>query len=132
MSMTDPLADLLTRIRNAQMARHEKVDIPYSKGKEKVVRILRDEGYIAAYTKVDAQPFGHLSVVLKYGPDRVPAIERVARVSRPGRRVYAGHKDIPVVLGGMGINILSTSRGFMTGKKAAETGIGGEIICEVQ
>ena len=132
MSMTDPLADLLTQIRNALMAGHEKVDIPYSKSKEEIVRILRDEGYITGYTTVAGQPFGHLNVVLKYGVGRVPAIERVTRVSRPGRRLYTGHKDIPQVLGGMGINIISTSKGFMTGKQASEAGIGGEIICEVQ
>ena len=132
MSMTDPLADLLTRIRNALMVGHEKVDIPYSKRKEDVVRILRDEGYISGYTKVEGTPFSHLNVVLKYGPERTPAIERMARVSRPGRRVYTRYKEIPQVLGGMGINIISTSKGLMTGKNAAEVGIGGEIICEIE
>jgi len=132
MSMTDPIADLLTRIRNALMARHDTAEIPYSKRKEDVVRILHEEGYVAGFTRVESEPFPTLKVVLKYGPDHIPAIERMARVSRPGRRVYTGHKDIPQVLGGMGINIISTSKGLMTGKNAAEAGIGGEIICEVQ
>lgn len=131
MSMTDPLADLLTRIRNALMARHDSVEIPYSKRKEDIVRILKEEGYIDSYVTVEGEPSAVLKVVLKYGPDRTPAIERLARVSRPGRRVYSGHKDIPPVLGGMGINIVSTSKGLMTGKAAAEKGIGGEIVCEV-
>ncbi len=129
MSMTDPIADLLTRIRNAQMAAHESVEVPYSKIKKEIVEILRQEGYITAYKLNEKKPFSILAVVLKY-TGKEPAIRKLRRISNPGRRVYARKGDIPLVLGGLGINILSTSEGVLTGKKATEQGVGGEILCE--
>ncbi len=129
--MTDPIADLLTRIRNALMAAHETAEIPYSKIREEVVRIMKEEGYLIGYTLLEGKPVSHIKVLLKYQPDRSPAITRLNRVSKPGRRVYAGKDEIPAVLGGMGITILSTSSGVMTGKAAREKGVGGEILCEV-
>ena len=129
--MTDPIADLLTRIRNALMAAHETAEIPYSKIREEVVRIMKEEGYLTGYTLVEGKPVSRIKVLLKYQPDRSPAITRLNRVSKPGRRVYAGKDEIPAVLGGMGITILSTSSGVMTGKAAREKGVGGEILCEV-
>ncbi len=129
--MTDPIADLLTRIRNALMAAHETAEIPYSKIREEVVRIMKEEGYLTGYTLVEGKPVSRIKVLLKYQPNRSPAITRLNRVSKPGRRVYAGKDEIPAVLGGMGITILSTSSGVMTGKAAREKGVGGEILCEV-
>ena len=129
--MTDPIADLLTRIRNALMAAHETTEIPYSKIREEVVRIMKEEGYLVGYTLVEEKPVSRIKVLLKYQPDRSPAITKLQRVSKPGRRVYAGKDEIPAVLGGMGITILSTSSGVMTGKAAQGKGVGGEILCEV-
>lgn len=131
MSMTDPIADLLTRIRNAQMSGHESVEIPFSKVKAEIVRILRDEGYISGFKINKKEPFQTVTVALKYLGGRQPAIQVLRRVSKPGRRVYTGKDDIPPVLGKMGINILSTSRGLMTGKQARREAVGGEILCEV-
>ncbi len=131
MSMTDPIADLLTRIRNAQQVGHASLEVPYSKMKEAIVRILHQEGYLSAYKVVEKQPVSALQVAFKYGPDRVGAIQVLRRVSTPGRRIYSGKDEIPPVLGGLGINILTTSKGIMTGKKAAKEGIGGEILCEI-
>ncbi len=131
MSMTDPIADLLTRLRNALLAGHESVEIPHSKRLEEILGIFRDEGYIAAYEKREGKPFSTLVVALRYDNDRRPVIQTMRRVSKPGRRVYTGKDEIPKVLGGMGINIVSTSRGIMTGSKARALGVGGEILCEV-
>jgi small subunit ribosomal protein S8 len=131
MSMTDPIADLLTRIRNALMARHETVELPYSRVKAAIVEILQQEGFIVGQQVNEKKPFSTLTVALKYGVDQVPAIRYLKRVSKPGRRVYTNKDEIPLVLGGLGINILSTSGGIMTGKMAREKGVGGEIICEV-
>ncbi len=131
MTMTDPIADLLTRIRNGQMARDETVEIPFSRIKQEILRVLESEGYILGYNLFESKPFSTLAVRVKYGADHDPAIRRIQRVSTPGRRVYAGKDEIPLVLGGLGINILSTSSGIMTGKKAREEGVGGEILCEV-
>ena len=114
--MTDPIADLLTRLRNALMAGHEIAEIPYSKIREEIIRIMKEEGYLVGYTLVEEKPVGRIKVLLKYQRDRSPAITKISRVSKPGRRVYAGKDEIPAVLGGMGITILSTSRGLMTGK----------------
>src|SRR5690242_17789824 len=127
---TDPVADMLSRIRNALLARHETVEIPHSKLKVKIAEILKQEGYI---TDVSVQDEGRpvLNVKLKYGRDRAPAIIGLRRFSRPGRRVYVRHKEIPVVLNGMGISILSTSRGVFTDRDARKNNIGGEILCEV-
>jgi small subunit ribosomal protein S8 len=131
MTMTDPIADLLTRIRNGQMAKDATVEIPFSKIKQEILRVLTDEGYVLGHNLDETKTFATLTIRVKYSQDREPAIRRIRRVSKPGRRVYAGKDEIPLVLGGMGINILSTSSGIMTGKKAREEGVGGEILCEV-
>ena len=131
MSMTDPIADLLTRIRNAQMAGDETVAMPFSKGKAEIVKILEEEGYIFGHTVEHTKPFSTLTVHLKYQSEKDPIIRCLKRISKPGRRVYTRKDDIPVVLGGLGINILSTSKGVLTGKKAKQAGVGGEILCEV-
>ena len=131
MSMTDPIADLLTRIRNAQMAKDETVEMPFSKAKAEIVKILEEEGYIFGHTVNHTKPFSTLTVHLKYQAHQDPIIRCLKRVSKPGRRVYTRKGDIPVVLGGLGINILSTSKGVLTGKKAKQEGVGGEILCEV-
>jgi len=131
MSMTDPIADLLTRIRNAQMATDETVEMPFSKAKAEIVKILEEEGYIFGHTVTHSKPFSTLTVHLKYQSQKDPIIRCLKRISKPGRRVYTRKGDIPVVLGGLGINILSTSKGVLTGKKARLAGVGGEILCEV-
>jgi small subunit ribosomal protein S8 len=131
MGATDPIADVLTRIRNAYMAFHETLNVPHSRTREAVVRILKEEGYLSDYAVEDEQQFKSISITLKYVGDREPAIKKLRRVSKPGRRVYVRKSEIPVVLGGLGINILSTSRGVLTGKKAREEGLGGELLCEV-
>lgn len=129
--MTDPIADLLTRIRNGLMAGHETTEIPHSKIREEIVRILQEEGYVSGYTRVEGSPSDSIRVSLKYEPDRSPTIKEIRRVSMPGRRVYAGKDEIPSVLGGLGITILTTSKGVMTGAKARKQGVGGEILCKV-
>jgi small subunit ribosomal protein S8 len=136
--MTDPIADMLTRIRNAVSSRHQRVDIPASKLKAEVARILQDEGYIAGFKAVDEKParagaFARpmIRVFLKYGPGGERVITGIERVSRPGRRVYANRDEVPTVLGGLGVNILTTSRGVMTGRSAQRAGVGGEVICNV-
>ncbi len=131
MSMTDPIADLLTRIRNTQMAKGETVEMPFSKAKAEIVKILEEEGYIFGHTVNHTKPFSSLTVHLKYQSQKEPIIRCLKRVSKPGRRVYTRKGDIPVVLGGLGISILSTSKGILTGKKAKQEGVGGEILCEV-
>ena len=131
MGATDPIADVLTRIRNAYMAFHETLNVPHSRTREAVVKILREEGYIAGYSVEEGKPFKSISITLKYVGDREPAIKKLRRVSKPGRRVYVRKSEIPSVLGGLGINILSTSKGVLTGKMAREVGVGGELLCEV-
>ena len=131
MNMTDPIADMLTRIRNGVRARLPKVDVPSSRLKGEIARILKNEGYIANYKIVEDPRQGSIRVFLKYGPGRERVITDLQRVSRPGCRIYCGKSDIPRVYGGLGINILSTSRGVMTGREAARTGVGGEILCNV-
>ncbi|MGA2261555.1 MAG: 30S ribosomal protein S8 [Acidobacteriota bacterium] len=131
MTMTDPIADLLTRIRNAIVSRHETVDVPSSKMKLEIIRILKDEGYIANYTVSSELKQGMIRVYLRYAPGRVPAISTLTRVSRPGCRVYAGKSRIPTVQGGMGVCVISTSRGLLTGKQAQEQGLGGEVLCTI-
>jgi len=131
MSFTDPVADFLTRIRNGIKARHQKVDVPASKLKLEIARILKEEGYIANFKSTEENGKKILRVYLKYGSDSAAAISNLARVSRPGCRVYVGHTDIPRVLGGLGINILTTPKGVMTGRQARKEGLGGEILCEV-
>ncbi len=132
MRLTDPVADMLARIRNAISARHQKVDVPTSKLKAEIARILKEEGYIANYKATDDEQ-GHkvLRIYLKYSNGSEAAISNVARVSRPGCRVYVRRTEIPRVLGGLGINILTTPRGVMTGRQARKEGLGGEVLCEV-
>lgn len=127
---TDPVSDMLARIRNALLARHESVEIPHSKLKVRIAEILKQEGYISDFS-VQAEAPAKLSVKLKYGRDRAPAIIGLRRASRPGRRLYVRHKEIPSVLNGMGISIISTSRGVLTDRDARSQSIGGEILCEV-
>jgi small subunit ribosomal protein S8 len=131
MSLTDPVADLLTRIRNAINARQQKMDVPASKLKTEIARILKEEGYIANFKATEEGGRKVLRLYMKYGSNNDAAITNVTRVSRPGCRVYVGHTDIPRVLGGLGINILTTPRGVMTGRQARKTGVGGEILCEI-
>jgi small subunit ribosomal protein S8 len=130
MTMTDPVSDLLTRIRNASKAKHETVDIPSSRLKLEIARILKEEGYISNFSVVQNDKQGIIRVQLRYaGKD--PVISSLERISRPGCRVYAGRSDIPSVLGGLGICILSTSQGVLTGKQAQEKGLGGEVLCTI-
>ncbi len=131
MSMTDPIADMLTRIRNGITSRHDRVELPSSKLKVEVARILKSEGFIANYKVVEETPQSVLRIYLKYSEDGEPVIHGIERVSRPGRRVYRGKEDIPQVLGGLGLAIISTSRGVLSGAEAAKTGVGGEVLCQV-
>ncbi len=131
MTMTDPVSDFLTRIRNASEAKHETVDVPSSKLKVELARIMKDEGYIANYALVQDNKQGVIRIQLRYGAGRMPAISSVERVSRPGCRVYARKSEIPAVLGGLGICVLSTSQGVLTGKQAQEKGLGGEVLCTI-
>ena len=129
--MTDPIADMLTRIRNAGLARHDRTEVPASRLKEAVAHILKLEGFIADVRPSEGDGPKKLTIVLKYGRDRQSAIDGVRRVSRPGRRVYVRHDRIPRVLSGLGISILSTSRGLMSDREARRQKIGGELLCEV-
>lgn len=131
MAVTDPIADFLVRIKNGQKARFDKVDIPSSKMKVSLARLLKDEGYIKNYKLVRDNKQGILRIQLKYGDNREAAITGLKRVSKPGCRMYVGHDEIPKVLNGLGINILSTSRGIMTDRQARKDGIGGELLCSV-
>jgi len=131
MNMTDPVADMITRIRNGVRARLPKVDVPSSKLKVEIARILKDEGYVSNYKVTEDPKQGVLRIYLKYGPGMERVITDLQRVSRPGCRIYCGKDAIPRVYGGLGINILSTSRGLMTGRSAAREGVGGEILCNV-
>ncbi len=131
MSMTDPIADLLTRIRNAHQARHRTLDVPASRMKASIVKILKEEGYIDNFSLVEDGPQGVLRVQLKYGPAGEAAITGLQRVSTPGRRVYCGKDEIPKVLGGLGVTILSTSKGVLTGAACRTQGVGGEVLCNV-
>ena len=129
---TDPIADMLTRIRNAAKARHPRVDLPSSKLKVEIARVLKEEGYLSTYKVVEeSKPKKMLRVFLRYTPDRRSIITDLKRVSRPGCRRYVGKMDIRSVVGGMGIAILSTPRGVMTGQSAKKEGLGGELLCEV-
>jgi small subunit ribosomal protein S8 len=132
--MTDPIADMLTRIRNATLAHHPRVDVPASKVKMEIARILEREGYILAYRVVDPKdgaPQKTIRLTLKYGPRGERVITGIQRVSRPGRRVYFGSEEVPTVLAGLGTSILTTSRGVMTGRDARKEGVGGEVLCNV-
>ena len=129
--MTDPIADMITRIRNAVRARHPRVDIPASRFKAEIARILEQEGYVTAVKMVDGAPQGTIRITLKYGPRGENVISGLERVSRPGRRVYLGSEEVPRVMGGLGTSILTTSRGVMTGRAARKAGVGGEVLCNV-
>jgi small subunit ribosomal protein S8 len=136
--MTDPISDMLTRIRNGVSAKHVRVDMPASKLKAEIARILQDEGYIQGFRMVEAaaektgqQPRPMIRLFLKYGPHGERVISGLERISRPGRRVYLGVEDVPTVLGGLGTSILTTSRGVMTGRAARKAGVGGEVLCNV-
>jgi small subunit ribosomal protein S8 len=136
MSISDPISDMLTRIRNAVMVGHNQVAMPSSKLKSAIAKILKEEGYIAGYEVADGERPGHkvLRIRLKYvgeRRERRPVITNLERISRPGRRIYAGKQDIPWVLSGMGIAIVSTPKGVMTGQRARQLGVGGEILCKV-
>ncbi len=141
--MTDPIADMLTRLRNAVSARHASVDIPASRLKVEIARILQDEGYVQGYRVVEEPTPGRkptstraakrqvLRISLKYGPRGEKVISGIERISRPGRRVYFGHREVPPVLAGLGTSILTTSRGVMTGRQAVKAGVGGEVLCNI-
>jgi small subunit ribosomal protein S8 len=129
--MSDPLTDLLNRLRNGMRAGHERVDVPSSRLKEAVVRVLADEGYIASWRRVEEKGRPFLRVGLKYDPEGEPIVAGLHRVSRPGRRVYAPAKEIPDGLGGLGVSIVSTSKGVVTGRRAREARLGGEILFNV-
>jgi len=131
MNMTDPVADMISRIRNGVRAKLPRVDVPSSKLKVEIARILKDEGYVSNFKVTEDDKQGVLRVYLKYGPGMERVITDLQRVSRPGCRIYCGKDQIPRVYGGLGINILSTSRGIMTGRSAAREGVGGEILCNV-
>ena len=131
MKLTDPVADMLTRIRNALRARHQKVDVPASKLKLEIARILKEEGYVSNFKATEEEGHKVIRIYLKYDNNNDAVISNVARVSRPGCRVYVRRTEIPRVLGGMGINILTTPRGVMTGRQARKQGLGGELLCEV-
>lgn len=131
MTMTDPIADMLTRIRNALKAMHDEVSVPSSKMKVAIAKILKDEGYIKDYKMIQDNKQGILKIALKWGSHGEKVITGLKKVSKPGRRVYCGKEDIPVVIGGLGITILSTSQGILTGAQAKKMDIGGEVICNI-
>ncbi len=131
MTMSDPIADMLTRIRNGQMAQHAYVLVPSSKIKKAIAKILVDEGYVRQVDTVESKPQAMLRLWIKYDADKNPVITGLRRVSKPGRRTYKGKGNIPWVLSGMGISIVSSSRGLLTDRQARRLGVGGEIICEV-
>lgn len=131
MSMTDPIADMITRIRNASTARHEKVDIPASKLKKSIAQILLDEGYVKSYKFIEDEKQGVIRVYLKYGPDKKGIISGLKRVSKPGCRTYVSQNELPRILGGLGSAIISTSKGILTSSQCKREGIGGEVLCYV-
>lgn len=131
MTMTDPIADMLTRLRNANSAYHESVTMPYSKLKANIAEILKSEGYIASWAVEDAPVGKNLTIQLKFGPNRERSLAGVRRVSKPGLRVYAKSTNLPRVLGGLGVAILSTSSGLLTDKQASAKGVGGEVLAYV-
>jgi small subunit ribosomal protein S8 len=129
--LTDPIADMLTRIRNAVRVERGFVDMPTSKSKRMVAEVLKREGYIWDYSETEDKPVGTLRLELKYGPNGERVVQRIRRISRPGRRVYAGASDLRPVLGGMGIYVVSTSAGMLSDREARSKGVGGEVICEI-
>ena len=131
MSTTDPVSDLLTRIRNALLAKHDRLDVPSSKLKRNIVALLEREGYIDGFEVIEKEPQDTLRIFLRYSQQGIPAVRRLQRVSKPGRRVYRGADKIEPVLNGLGTAIVSTSRGLLTDRQAREMRIGGEILCEL-
>ncbi len=131
MAMTDPVADMLTRIRNANTAGHADVEIPASKIKKNIAEILLKEGYIKGFEIVETEPQNIIKIQMKYGPDKKRVISGIKRISKPGLKVYAKKDEVPKVLGGLGIAIISTSSGLLTDKQARELGVGGEVVCMV-
>jgi small subunit ribosomal protein S8 len=131
MSMTDPIADMLTRVRNANSASKDTVAMPTSKKLVEIARILKEEGYINGYEVIDGEPVGKLEIALKYGEKRAKTIRGLKRISKPGLRVYAGKDDLPRVLGGLGTAVISTSKGVMTDRDARKAGVGGEVIAYI-
>ena len=131
--MTDPIADMITRIRNAVHSRHQRVEIPASRFKTEIARILEQEGYIQSFKVLEGGDVARptIRIQLKYGPHGETVISGLERVSRPGRRVYLGRDDVPSVMGGLGTSILTTSRGVMTGREAVKAGVGGEVLCNI-
>jgi small subunit ribosomal protein S8 len=129
--MTDPIADMLTRIRNGYAAKHQKVDVPASNLKAEIARILRDEGFINNYKLIGEGSRKNIRIYLRYGTKGEQILTKMERVSKPGCRVYSGSKSLPTVLGGLGINIVSTSRGLMTDRQARREKIGGELLCRI-
>lgn len=132
--MTDPIADMLTRIRNASKVKKSNVYIPFSKLKLEILKLLKKEGYIEGYEEITPSPenkFGGINVILKYKDDKENAITSIKKISKPGRRIYVTKEDLPRVLNGLGISIISTSKGLMTNKDARKSGTGGEVICEI-
>jgi len=131
MAVSDPIADMLTKIRNASQAKHEKVDISTSKMKLQIIKILKNEGYIKNFKKVTKDNLSVIRVYLKYDESQAPVIHGIERVSTPGRRVYCGYKDMPRVYNGHGTVVVSSSTGVITGRKATEAKVGGELICTI-
>ena len=131
MSMTDPISDMLTRIRNATTVRHDRTDVPASKMKLEIAKILKQEGFIRTFKLLEEGPQGLIRIYLKYADDGEPAIHGVRRVSKPGRRVYRGADDLPKVRSGLGVAVVSTNRGVLTDEQARGLRVGGEVLCEV-
>jgi len=133
MNVTDPIADMLTRVRNANMVYHESVDVPSSKMKMEIARILKESGYIKNFKVVNdpKKPYATIRLFLSYGPNKERVIQGLRRISKPGRRIYVGHTDLPKVMGGLGIAVISTSRGLKTDTEATQLGLGGEVLCYV-
>jgi small subunit ribosomal protein S8 len=131
MSITDPIADMLTRIRNANTANHKTVDVPASRAKQAIAQILQDEGFIESFERVSEGPQGTIRIQLRYGPEKEKIITGLRRISRPGLRVYTRKTEIPRVLGGFGLVIMSTPQGIMSGKRAKKRGVGGEVLAYV-
>ncbi len=127
----DPIGDMLTRLRNAGMAKHEKAEMPFSKTKERILAVLKEEGYVRDYEVIQGKPFSQIRVHMKYGPGKSRAITGIRQISKPGLRVYAGKDDIPRVLGGLGVAVISTSKGIMADRLARKEGLGGEVVCYV-
>ncbi|HUS92128.1 MAG TPA: 30S ribosomal protein S8 [Phycisphaerae bacterium] len=131
MSLSDPIADMLTRVRNAYRARHEVVNVRASKTSEGICRVLRDEGYVQDYTRVEDSKQGLLRVYLKYGPRGEDVIRELKRISKPGRRVYRGVEDLPRPLNGLGVSVISTSQGVLSDRECRNRNVGGEVLCTV-